>query len=93
MSHNCRQQLLSKQRQKDSTYDGQPKIVHHEEGVELEGFPIFHELSARKDRDIVRYEHCRRSGESRERRYTWYENELICGVPYDAGIELVELRP
>lgn len=91
--HNGRHQLFSEQRQKNTTDDGQNQIVHHEEAVELEWLPTFHELSSRKHRHVIGYEQCHCRRESRERRSTWNEDKLVCRVSYDTCIELVELRP
>ncbi len=93
VSRNCRHQLLGEEREKNPTDYGQNQIMHHEEAIELEWFPIFHEFSPGKDRHVVGHEHCHRCCQSREGRCAWYENEVVCRVPHDAGIELVELRP
>ena len=93
ISCNCRQQLLGKQCQENGTNDGQGQVVHHEEPVQFERFPIFHEFSARKDRQVICYEHCRGRFECRERCKTWYKDEVAGGMSDDAGIKLVEMRP
>ena len=93
ISRNCRHQLLGKKCQENGTNDGQGQVVHHEEPVQFERFPTFHEFSARKDRQVIRYEHCRRCFEGGERCNTWYKDEVAGGMSDDAGIKLIEMRP
>lgn len=48
-----REQLLNEESQKSTADNGQDEVVNQEETLELEGFPVAHDLSATEDDGVV----------------------------------------
>lgn len=93
MADNGGQELLNKQSQEDGADGGQEEVVDHEQGVQLEGREVLHNLPATEDNDVVGDQHDRGLLEGGHRGHALSEVELAGGVSHDLFIGLVEDGP
>lgn len=88
-----RRQLLDEESQESSAYNGEIQVVYHEQGIQLERWPVPHELSSTQHSDIVRYKHSRSRRERRHGCLPGHKPEVLRRVAFDGGEELVENWP
>lgn len=93
VADNGGQKLLNKQSQEDGADGGQEEVVDHEQGVQLEGGEVLHNLTATEDDDVVADQHRRGLLEGGHRGHALDEVELAGGVSHDLLIGLVEDGP
>jgi hypothetical protein len=90
---NGRHKLLNEENQKDAADSGKVEVVDQEQGLELEGLTVAHELAASKDDGIVDDNEDRSGLQSRHRSLEWDEFEFAGRVADNGSPGLVKDRP
>lgn len=93
VADNGGQELLNKQGQEDGADGGQEEVVDHEQGVQLEGGEVLHDLTATEDDDVVGNQHGRGLFEGGHRGHALDEVELASRVAHDQLVGLVKDGP
>ena len=93
MSPNSRHQLLNEESQQCATDQSQVQVVDHEQGVQLQGSALLHELPATEDDDIVGDEKDGRRLEGGKRSDTLDKLEFAGRIADDLLEGLVKDRP
>lgn len=87
------EKLLNVQGQQDGADGGQDEVVNQEQGLELEGLAVAHQLATTKDDRVVDDDEDRSRLEGRHGRLERHKLELLGWVADTSGPCLVEDRP
>lgn len=93
LADNSGQKLLNEESQEEAADGGQVEVVDEEEGLELEGLAVAHQLSATKDDEVVDDDEDGRRLQSRHGSLERHELEVIGRVANDGREELVKDGP
>ena len=88
-----RDQLLQEQRQQHPTNHREVEVMNLEQPIQLERFPIAHQLPPAKDNRIVRQQRRRRLRERAHRCAAGLEAPVLSRVALDQGEGIAEYRP
>ncbi len=92
-ANNGRNQLLEEENQKDTADGGQVEVVDEEDGLELEGLTVAHELPSTKDDGVVDDDEDGGRLERGHRRLERHKLEVIGRVADDGSPGLIEDGP
>lgn len=93
VADNGGQELLNEKSQEDGADGGQEEVVDHEQGVQLEGGEVLHDLTTTEDNDVVGDQHSRGLLEGGQRGHALNKVELAGRVAHDLLIGLVKDGP
>lgn len=88
-----RHELFDEEHQKDTAYGSEIEVVNQEQGFQLEGLPIAHQLPTAENDHVVDDDEYRGRFQSRHRRFERNESEIVSRIACNGLEGFAEERP